>query len=203
MKIVIASLLFALTLMLTACGGGSVISEAHAELPKTTVVAYGDSMTAGYIPVDGVLQLKQNYSYTEFLKNKSNVITTAVAGATAEHGLKIQSQWVREIKPDVVILMFGVNDAIQNRKVQDVISDVSAILNKHPTAKRIAMSPPVWSEETKQWQMQFRDELKLMSNQLGVIYVDHTTDSVTRCTEDRHPCKEWHDKVGKMLSEIL
>jgi lysophospholipase L1-like esterase len=203
-RAVFASILLAL---LSACGGGSSpISEAKAEPPKPVILAFGDSITAGYMPVDGVHQLRQDLSYLSDLKPLGHVITAAVGGATAEHGRHSQAYWLRAVPADVVVVMFGINDAVYSVPPATAMQHIGAIFEQWPQAKRIVLAEPLWSEQTRASQEALNAMLKVQAAHWGATYIDLYTPSADLkpwCTADRHPCADWHRATGATVAEAV
>ncbi len=78
-----------------------------------TIVAFGDSLTAGY----GV-DLSESYPYIleERLKSKGlsvNVINMGVSGETSQGGLE-RTTFVLDQNPDIILLGLGANDMLRS-----------------------------------------------------------------------------------------
>lgn len=200
-------LLLILALLLSACGGSEPpIKPAEASERPPLVLAFGDSITAGYMPVSGVLQLRQDLSYLSQLRGSGVVVTAAVGGATSEHGLKAQAQWLKGLPADHVIVMFGINDAVQGVSAQATAANIGGIFAAYPGAKRVVMSPPLWSAETKARQKELNDLLKVQAIIWGAQYIDLYTPSEDLrpwCAADRHPCADWHEAAGKAVAAAI
>ena len=81
------------------------------------IICYGDSMTWGYndgnvqsaTNYPAVLQAKMRYIYGY---NQINVVNKGVSGCTSTEGLAgFQNQIIRDT-PDLLIMMWGLNDAL-------------------------------------------------------------------------------------------
>ncbi|HET6388771.1 MAG TPA: arylesterase [Hyphomicrobium sp.] len=88
------------------------IGSAAAETRPATILAFGDSLTAGY-------GLKADESFPAQLQmalqakgHKVNIINAGVSGDTTSGGLA-RLDWTLEPKPDAVILELGANDALR------------------------------------------------------------------------------------------
>ena len=196
-------LILLLSFVLAACGGSDspINTVSAAERPKT-IIAFGDSVTAGYMPVDGSHQLRQDLSYLQDLKAAGPVITAAVGGATSEQGLGLQAYWLRAIKADVVIVMFGINDAVYDVNPVASATHIGRILEKYPGAHHIVIAPPLWSEATRAKQQALTAILSSQARIWGATYIDLYTPSADLkpwCTEDRHPCADWHRQAGAQV----
>jgi acyl-CoA thioesterase-1 len=103
----------ALRLMICAVMMPQLITSATAASPRPiTIVAFGDSLTAGY----GV---KTSESFTAQLQmalqakgHKVTVTNAGVSGDTTSGGLE-RLDWTLDPKPDAVIMELGANDALR------------------------------------------------------------------------------------------
>lgn len=196
-------ILLILSVVLSACGGSDspINTVSAAERPKT-IIAFGDSITAGYMPVDGSHQLRQDLSYLQDLKAAGPVITAAVGGATSEQGLGLQAYWLREIRADVVVVMFGINDAVYDVNPVASATHIGRILEQYPGAHHIVIAPPLWSEGTRAKQQALTTILSSQARIWGATYIDLYTPSADLkpwCTADRHPCADWHRQTGAQV----
>jgi acyl-CoA thioesterase-1 len=105
-----AALTLALSILAVAAAPGS-LEAADGDAP-ITILAFGDSLTAGY----GV---KFNESFPAQLQmalqakgHKVQVINAGVSGETTAGGLE-RLDWTLQTKPDGVILELGANDALR------------------------------------------------------------------------------------------
>lgn len=196
-------LILLLSFVLAACGGSdSPINTAAAAERPPVIVAFGDSITAGYMPVDGVHQLRQDLSYLQDLKAAGPVITAAVGGATSGHGIDAQAYWLRAVRADVVVVMFGINDAVYSVPVADTVANIGRMLDAYPGAQRIVLAPPLWSEATRTHQQALTEALRTQARVWGAVYIDTYTPSADLkpwCSADRHPCADWHRQTGAQV----
>ena len=202
------SLIFAALLALTACGGGgdSPINTSQAQAPKPLIIAVGDSITAGYIPVGGYTQLRQDLSFTTELKQVGSVVTLAVGGATSSDGLGYQAATLKGLPADVVVVMFGINDALKGLTAEQTSDNIDRIFGAFPGARRVVMAEPLWSEATRATQAALTEELRVRSVIWGARFVDLYTPSADLhpyCTADRHPCEDWHRATGATVSAAV
>lgn len=86
--------------------------EAHKESLVGTIVAVGDSLTAGF-------GLDENESYPAVLEQKLQaagypyqVINAGVSGETSS-GTLSRMEWILTLEPDIVILEIGANDGLR------------------------------------------------------------------------------------------
>lgn len=93
-----------------------------------TIVAFGDSLTAGY-----GLPLFESYPYQleEKLKAKGlpiKVINAGVSGETTK-GNNERASFIRDQNPDMVILGIGGNDALRALPVKEVKENIESTIN--------------------------------------------------------------------------
>jgi acyl-CoA thioesterase-1 len=90
----------------------SVYNSAQETVEKNTIIAFGDSLTAGY----NVL-LSESYPAQLEAKLRSEgfsvkIINAGVSGETTQ-GSRERAQFIRDQNPDIVILGIGGNDALR------------------------------------------------------------------------------------------
>ena len=118
---------------------GSLQANAFARKP-IQIMPLGDSLTAGAYIIDGVFKTDAGYRYTLWKMLKSAGYSTHFVGSYQDGpsdfperhheghaGRRIDeiaagaSKWVTDAHPDVVLLLIGTNDAIQNYDFPNVI----------------------------------------------------------------------------------
>lgn len=126
-------------LVLLACSGGMVESPAlnTSEKPyeppaadeRSVVVAFGDSLTAGYGVPPGS-------SFPDFLQKEFEsrglnykVINEGISGETTAQGL-IRSEIVLSRKPAWVILAYGANDGLRGLSTERMEANLRTIANR-------------------------------------------------------------------------
>lgn len=97
--------------------------------PRAKIVAFGDSLTAGYH-----LDLSQSFpSYLQDnLRQKGydvEVINQGVSGDTTSMALRRFSR-VLDFKPDIVILEFGANDVLRNQSLEQAQENLIFMIEK-------------------------------------------------------------------------
>ncbi len=122
---------FALSI-LVAVGVAAIVapfSVSADEAQPVTLVAFGDSLTAGY----GV---KASESFPAQLQMalqakgyKVTVVNAGVSGDTTADGLR-RFDWAMQPKPDGVILELGANDALRGVPPQETERNLDAILTR-------------------------------------------------------------------------
>ncbi|MBU5637545.1 arylesterase [Geomonas sp. Red69] len=104
------------TLALCAVAGAGAVFAAGAAKPagRGTIVAFGDSLTAG-------LGVPESEAYPARLQRKLQqagyqwtVINAGISGETSS-GALARVDWVMKLKPDIVILETGANDGLRGQ----------------------------------------------------------------------------------------
>ena len=200
MKLPVLCLVAAAACLLLACGGGGPIPEARASQPRPLTVVIGDSITAGYIPTAGALQLRQDLSYTADLPG--DVITAAVGGASTSAALSGQVEWLRGIPADVVVILLGTNDAAQGVDRAQALDNVRKIAQAWPRARLVIVSPPRWDSSLDAWLAPWSADLRAFADGSGARFVDlyaaSRPDWFCHAT-DRHPCAPAHREMGALI----
>ena len=97
------------------------------------IVAFGDSLTAGLgVPGDrtyparlGERLRQEGYGY--------KVVNAGVSGDTTAGGLR-RVDWALRLKPEIVILELGVNDALRGQKLTSVRANLEQIVTRFQAA---------------------------------------------------------------------
>ena len=100
-----------------------------AQADVLTIVAFGDSLTAGW-------GLRAGQAYPEVLENllwdsgrEVRVINAGVSGDTSAGGLS-RLGWALRDKPDIVILCLGANDGLRGLSVRLMESNLDSMLSR-------------------------------------------------------------------------
>jgi len=114
----------------------TIAALATAALPadgQRVLVAFGDSLTAGLgVPADRTYPAllaarltREGYDY--------RVVNAGVSGDTSAGGLR-RVDWALRLKPDVVVVELGVNDALRGQKLTEVRSNLEQIVGRFQAA---------------------------------------------------------------------
>lgn len=124
--------LLALTLCSTMGVGPAIAAgtaKPAASSSKGTIVAFGDSLTAGY----GVAE---SDSYPAQLQRKLHqaglqwtVINAGISGETSS-GALARVDWVMKLKPDIVVLETGANDGLRGQPTELTRKNLDSIVSK-------------------------------------------------------------------------
>lgn len=146
------------TLLLSGC------SEPKLEPIKYggTILAFGDSLTFG-------VGTAQTHSYPAVLAELSglNVINAGISGETTESGLKRLPLELDRTAPDLIILIEGGNDILQNKSEFSIKSnlrkmielaqsrDIPVVLIGVPQKRLFSDSAPLFQELAEDYQLVF------------------------------------------------
>ena len=149
-------------------------SSKRAEQPSDlgTIVAVGDSLTAGY----GV---KEEDAYTAQLERKLRaagyrwrVINAGISGETSSGALS-RINWVLTLKPDIVILETGANDGLRGidpRVMKGNISEIVRILKKN-NVKVVLAGMRMLTNMGREYTEAFSDVYQEVSRKEGLILI--------------------------------
>ena len=118
--------LLLLVLQLASCAAAPAAEE-------RVIVAFGDSLTAGlgveagqtYPALLGERLRREGYDY--------RVINAGVSGDTTAGGVR-RVDWALRLKPEIVILELGVNDALRGRKLTAVRANLDQMVSRFQAA---------------------------------------------------------------------
>ncbi len=121
--------LLLLVQVVAACSTGPTASAGE----ERVVLAFGDSLTSGLgVPADQTYpaQLaarlkREGYDY--------RVINAGVSGDTTAGGLR-RVEWALRLRPEVVIVELGVNDALRGQKLVSVRANLEQIVARFQTS---------------------------------------------------------------------
>ena len=113
--------LFIITALLTACSDKPL----QAVSASDSILAYGDSLTAGY-------GATSEYSYPSVLAELSGrlVINAGISGETTSQGLARFSDVLDKHNPKLIILLEGGNDILQNLSLAETKTNLSLMLQE-------------------------------------------------------------------------
>lgn len=154
-----------LTIFLLALNGCNSPDLALLE-SDAVILAFGDSLTVG------VGTTEQN-SYPSVLAELSglNIINSGVSGETSDIGLKRLPDELDRVNPDLLILIEGGNDILQNRKQSEIKKNlgdmiesannrgVPVVLIGIPEKNLFSDSAPFYQELADQYQLVFDGSL--------------------------------------------
>jgi len=125
-----------------------IFLSAPAYATDTSILVYGDSLSAGYgIPQQlGWVRLLQQRLEEQHLHYK--VINASVSGETTSGGLSRLSATLNEHQPNIVILELGANDGLQGLPLPLMKANLSEMIVKSKKNRR--KSTIDWHENTSQ-----------------------------------------------------
>jgi acyl-CoA thioesterase-1 len=173
---------------------------------EIVIVAYGDSLTAGY-------QLPQSASFPAQLEkalkakgHKVRVINSGVSGDTAADGLA-RFEWAMQEKADAAILELGANDALRGLPVAQTRKALAELLTRFKERRvevLIAGMEPLrnWGED---YAREFRQMYVSLSEDNGALHYPFFLDGVAQdaalnLADGLHPNEKG---VGIVVERIL
>jgi len=120
-----------LLLVLLLASGAAAPAALAAE--ERVIVAFGDSLTAGlgvdagrtYPALLGERLKREGYEY--------RVVNAGVSGDTTAGGLR-RVDWALRLKPEIVILELGVNDALRGQRLTSVRANLDQLVSRFQAA---------------------------------------------------------------------
>ena len=126
-------LVFAFLQVLTACESSPTQSSGKTEGPKNivnekgTIVAVGDSLTAGF-------GLSESDAYPALLEQmlisrgyKYRVVNGGISGETSS-GVRTRLDWILKLQPDIIILETGANDGLRGIEPDLIKANIDHII---------------------------------------------------------------------------
>ena len=120
-RIIKAVLTLFVCTLISACSNSAKFSPLT---QNGVILAFGDSLTAGY-------GTTPENSYPSVLAQLSGhpVINAGISGETTEQGLARFGTTIDEVQPQLVILMEGANDILQNKNQQQAKQNLAAMIH--------------------------------------------------------------------------
>ena len=105
---------------------------------QPTIIIIGDSITAGLgISTDGIFPTLLENKFKEN-GQPTKILNAGVSGDTTAGGLR-RIDWLLKQKPDLLLIELGANDGLRGIDVQDIETNLSAIIQKAQTNKTEVM----------------------------------------------------------------
>ena len=164
---------------------------------NTVVVAFGDSLTAGYGAAEGT-------SYPDVLAKKISrpVVNLGLSGDTAANA-PVRLSSVLAYKPYMVLIEFGANDYMRRQSTQKAILAVEQMVDEVQRAGAIAVlvdtGGPGMSEYTKAY--------KKMAKKKGALFVPGIMKGIfyhKKYKSDQvHPNEQGYAKVADKVHRVI
>jgi len=128
-KVITITLIIVLVTVIIGCDDGSTNKDITAK--DITLVCLGDSLTAGYGATKPFKEDKSK-SYPAYLQKKANisVINAGVSGDTTAQALTRVDSDVLSENPEILIILLGANDFLQNIPIPTTQNNLQNIINK-------------------------------------------------------------------------
>ncbi len=195
MKKILLGVLIVMGLFYLFRGGKSSIQNFPND--HRTVVAFGDSLTAGYGASAGE-------SYPDVLAQLIDrpVVNLGLSGDTAANAPTRLTSVLRE-RPYMVLIEFGANDFMRRQSTQQAVSAVARIVDEVQAAGAIAVivdtGGPGMSEYTKAY--------KKLSKEKGALFVPGILKGIffhKKYKSDQvHPNAEGYAKIAHKVHKVI
>lgn len=140
-------IMFIICVSVSGCNREQDVAVQEPSEPMKTIVAVGDSLTAGY-------GLDENEGYPALLEEKLQaagykyrVINGGVSGETSS-GTLSRMEWILTLEPDIVILETGANDGLRGvdpRLAEKNLRQILQILQEKDVVVVLAGMKMVWN----------------------------------------------------------
>lgn len=173
-------------------------SIAERAQPHKTIIAFGDSLTAGY-------GIGTEMNYVGILKRKIGqpIIIAAKSGRTTDEALKALDSEVISRHPDIVIVLLGGNDFLKGVPKFILFENLRQIVNRiKSTGARVILVgvPAGFSDEYEQ-------EFKNLADETSSIYVPNILKGIVGVKEflwdQIHPNIEGHKIMAERIYRAL
>lgn len=162
-KIKHALALLILALFIQGCSDPKQLSRVSTE---ATILAFGDSLTAGYV-------VDKQHSYPTVLSQLSGrkVVNAGISGEVTKDGLARLADVIDENSPDLIILLEGGNDILRNHNLEQTKQNLTAMIGLAkekgvqlvligvPEKNLFSNVAPLYKELAKEHKLVFHGEL--------------------------------------------
>jgi acyl-CoA thioesterase-1 len=181
-----------ISILLTACGGGSDVAIPAPTKP-VVILAFGDSLTAGsgiatngsyyqfVSPGNQWVQLLANKIRTDGIDSKVSVIVynASLGGEFTGRGSARLPSLLAQYKPTHVLLGHGTNDALSNLPLGTITGNLGGMAS----AVRASGAKPFilgygFQAYGADYATQYANALKTAASNGGAIYIDITSDTL-------------------------
>ncbi|WP_072766254.1 arylesterase [Nitrosospira sp. Nsp11] len=120
-------ILYILSSIGVAGSGAAAPPESAATAGTTTIMVFGDSLSAGY-------GLPHNAGWVSLLKRRlqtkshASLINNSISGETAAGGRNRIEQAIKTHRPDIVVIELGGNDGLRGAPIESIRNDLEAII---------------------------------------------------------------------------
>ncbi|MBL8523416.1 MAG: arylesterase [Betaproteobacteria bacterium] len=183
-------------------------STSCASVSGQRIMVYGDSLSAAYgiDPKDGWVSLMQGKLKAENVE----VVNSSVSGETSNGGLSRIKTDLAMVKPSIVVLALGANDALRGLPVAETRKNLQAMIAAITAAKAkvilvgIQIPPNYGIEYAQQFRDLYAELAKKNSTLLVPFLLDGIADKLELFQEDRlHPKAEAQPRILENVLPIV
>jgi len=189
----------------------SIIWAVSFQEEKTTILFYGDSITAGY-------GLSKDQAFPKIVEGELNekghnveVINAGLSGETSAGGLS-RLDWILKKHIDVFVLELGANDGLRGLPLKETKKNLQAIIDKvkekYPDVKIIIAGMMVPPNLGQDYTRQFRDMFPALAKKNDALLVPFLLDGVAgddslNLPDGIHPNVEGHKIVADNIMTAI
>jgi acyl-CoA thioesterase-1 len=168
MKNLISSWMISAWVAVFLCGCEAAVTNRDSQ--GTTIVCFGDSLTAGYGAEEGK-------DYPSVLRNQVNlpVINAGVSGDTTGDALKRLDRDVLSQDPKIVIITLGGNDYLNRIPKEETLENMEAIVDRIQSRGALAVLAAV---QTGFWGDAYADDYKKLARKKHFVLIPNVLNGI-------------------------
>jgi len=176
---------------------------------RPKIVAFGDSLTAGFGLSGGDAYPAQLQRRLDELGHQYRVINAGVSGDTTAGALR-RVPWVLAGKPEVVILEFGANDGLRGLSLEQTKNNLSLIIQQLQQARVTVMLagmklPPNYGQD---YTKGFEAIYPALAKQYGLLFIPFFLEGVAGSpalnqADGIHPTKAGYRIIVEQVLKVL
>lgn len=150
-----------------------IISNAAFSQPQPTILVIGDSLSAGYgieIEDSWPSLLQETLAQADYPHRVHNA---SISGQTSSEGLQQTDRLLQLTRPELVILELGANDGLRGLSIQQMKSNLQAIITKslQANAKVLLVGIRVPSNYGRRFSEMFVNTFAQLANENNTAFV--------------------------------
>ena len=181
-------------LTFAACGRNNTWTITNAAPQGVAVVAFGDSLTAGYQMAEG-----ESYPAQLSVRIGRPILNRGVSGDSTAEGLARLERDVLDEDPRIVILALGANDMLRRQPIDPAFANLRAIVDRIHAKGALVVLLGVDGRLYGDWGPRYR----ALARETGCVYVPDLLEGVfgdPRLMYDQiHPNAKGYAKIAERL----
>jgi acyl-CoA thioesterase I len=143
---------------------------------SVTIVAYGDSITAGFAVRRGFPSFWREMLQNKYPKAKIELVNSGVSGDTTLDGLARLDWSVLSYEPDLVTINFGINDCVLSLDLEEFeenfVEMVRRIRSGPASEILLLSSQPLETPPYDKWVQDYYQAVERVAREMDVGFVD-------------------------------